>query len=59
MNANRSNHFIESNQLKETVKNQQIIIAQLTRQLDAKMKEIEILKNTKTTDPILDLLTFD
>ena len=58
MNANRSNHFIESTQLKETVKNQQIIIAQLTRQLDAKTKEIESLK-LKTGGTTLDLLTFD
>ena len=59
MNANRSNHFIESNQLKDTVKNQQIIIAQLTRQLDAKIKEIEILKKIQAGNNTLDLLTFD
>jgi hypothetical protein len=57
MNANRSNHYIESTQLKETVKNQQIIIAQLTRQLDAKTKEIELLKSPR--EPVIDLLTFD
>jgi len=58
MNANRSNHYIESTQLKETVKNQQIIIAQLTRQLDTKIKEIESLK-MKMGGTTLDLLTFD
>jgi ribonucleotide reductase beta subunit family protein with ferritin-like domain len=59
INVNRSNHLIEASQLKETVKNQQIIIAQLTRQLDLKSKECEVLKQTKGFEPALDLLTFD
>jgi len=59
LNINRSNHLIESTQLKETVKNQQIIIAQLTRQLDIKIKEYEALQQKPMIDSTIDLLSFD
>ena len=59
LNINRSNHLIEATQLKETVKNQQIIIAQLTRQLDIKIKEYGALQQKQTFDSTIDLLSFD
>jgi len=59
INANRSNYLIESIQLKETVKNQQIIIAQLTRELDRKIKEYERLNEKNLIDPTIDLINFD
>jgi hypothetical protein len=59
MNANRSNHLIESIQLNETVKNQRLIIAQLQRQIDRLTNENEALKKNSGFDPTIDLLIFD
>jgi uncharacterized coiled-coil protein SlyX len=59
MNANRSNHLIESIQLNETVKNQRVIIAQLQRNIDRLTNENEALKQNRGFDPTIDLLIFD
>ena len=53
VNANRANYLVECISLRETVKTQQIIIAQMQRQLDnfAKAEIVHV--------PLGDLLNFD
>jgi hypothetical protein len=64
LNINKANLYVRCIGLDETVKNQQIIIAQLQRQLDTKNKTIDILTDqlTKKSIPIqpaIDLLDFE
>jgi len=62
MNLNKANYFIECENLKQTVKEQRVIIARLDTELQNKTLLIDYLTKqlTKpTTEPITDLLLFD
>lgn len=64
LNANKANLYVRCIELNETVKSQQIIIAQLQRQLDTKTKTIDLLteqitKKSTLIQPTIDLLDFE
>jgi inner membrane protein involved in colicin E2 resistance len=64
LNLNKANYYIETEELKITVRQQQMIIAKLEKDLTNKSMTIDfltqqlVLKNTKQT-PIENLLDFD
>lgn len=43
MNVNKSNYFVENVQLKETIRNQQQIIAKMEKEIQIKLKTIDYL----------------
>ena len=64
MNLNKANYFIECENLKNTVKEQRVIISRLDTELQNKMLTIDYLTKQLTQKPtknetITDLLSFD
>ena len=61
LNTNKANVYVRCFELEETVKSQQIIIAQMNRQLETKTKTIDILTEqlTRKSEPsTINLLDF-
>ena len=64
MNLNKANYYIESENLKHTVKEQRVIIAKMDTELQNKTMTIDYLTKQLTTltnpsETITDLLSFD
>ena len=67
MNANKSNYYTENIQLKDTITNQRLIIAQMEKEINQKLKAIDYLTNqlvvsketTSSTNTVTNLLDFD
>ena len=64
MNLNKANYYIESENLKHTVKEQRVIIARMDTELQNKTMTIDYLTKqlmtlTKPSETITDLLSFD
>ena len=64
LNLNKANYYIENEKLKETVQNQQHIIAKMEKEICVKIKTIDYLTTqlTKQSEPtkiVKDLLDFD
>lgn len=63
LNANKLNYYTDCERLKDVVKSQQIIIAKLEKEINAKLTTIDyltqklMLNETRHTD--MDLLSFD
>lgn len=62
LNANKANVYVRCFELEETVKSQQIIIAQMNRQLETKTIDIlteQLTIKSKPQSPSIDLLDFE
>jgi hypothetical protein len=63
LNTNRSNFFVENEQLKETVNNQKLIISKMEKDIQTKIMTIDyltlLLSNPSTGKTVNNLLDFD
>jgi len=48
LNANKKNYFVENEQLKDTINNKKLIIARLEKEINIKIKTIDILTQELT-----------